>query len=98
MGRQRRKKKLNAAVAIYLSLNIQVQDDYSPDWLLTIPLLPLNFWLEWGWQARLITRQMFSWWRYCDQGAITYSQRWGIAITLLGIGCKASLYGLGIRL
>lgn len=102
MGRQRRKTALSAAVAIYLSLNIQFQDDHGPDWLLAIPLLPLSFWLGWGWQARLITGRLFwwcsAWWNYCSQMAVSFAQYGGIVAALLGIGCKASLYGLGIKL
>jgi hypothetical protein len=100
MSRQKRKQELSAAVAIYLALNIQVQDDRGPDWMVAIPLLPLNFWLWWGWQGRLVAQRL-------HRSAIGSLDRWGqglvslyqnlvVTIIFLGIGCKASLYGLGV--
>jgi hypothetical protein len=100
MPRQKRKQELSAAVAIYLALNIQVQDDRGPDWLVAIPLLPLNFWLWWGWQAKATIKRLLqgsaALLAHWGQGLVSFYQNLVVTIIFLGIGCKASLYGLGV--
>lgn len=93
MRRQKRTKQLSAAVAIYLSLNIQVQDEHGPDWMLAIPVLPLNFWLWWGWQFQTVVDRLAT--TIVNQ-VVSIGDRVQVALMVLSIGWKSSLYGLGV--
>jgi hypothetical protein len=96
MNRARRTRRLSAAVFIYLALNIQVKDEGSPDWLLAIPLLPLNLFLWGWWRLRLIARGVMGSFNRWEQRVAALYQGLGLTLTVVGIGCKASLYGLGV--
>ncbi len=96
MNRAKRTRRLSAAVVIYLALNIQVKDEAGPDWLLAVPLLPLNLFLQIWWQVRLFLKRGTFLLNRWGQRVIVFYRGLGLALTLMTIGCKASLYGLGV--
>ncbi len=80
-------------IALYLSLNIQVQRDNQAAEMLTIPLLPLTILLLWGWQMETVINRWVKGWsdwvRRMEQ-----SLRTGVLVSVIGL--KAVLYGLGV--
>lgn len=94
MKRRRPKKMLSTQrIALYLSLNVQVQRDNQAAEMLTIPLLPLTVLLLWGWQVEMAI------YRWARQGADLVSRgeqslRTGAIVSIIGL--KAVLYGLGV--
>ncbi|MBE7472311.1 MAG: hypothetical protein HS114_24520 [Anaerolineales bacterium] len=94
MKRKGPKKMLSTQrIALYLSLNVQVQQDNQAAEMLTIPLLPLTILLLWGWQVEMVVY----WW--VRQGShlvkrVEQSLRTGILVSLIGL--KVVLYGLGV--
>lgn len=88
-------------MAVYLSLNIQVQHDNNPAGLITVPLMPLTAWLLWWWNLRLVashlvqdTRVLLN--RFGELTASIYEDML-ITGTVMNIGFKAMLFGVGMR-
>ncbi|GIK40110.1 MAG: hypothetical protein BroJett011_39430 [Chloroflexota bacterium] len=94
MKRKGPKKMLSTQrIALYLSLNVQVQRDNQAAEMLTIPLLPLTALLLWGWQMEMAI------YRWVRQGSdlvnrVEQSLRTGALVSVIGL--KAVLYGLGV--
>ncbi|NJN99901.1 MAG: hypothetical protein HC875_40245 [Anaerolineales bacterium] len=94
MKRNHPKRMLSTQrIALYLSLNVQVQRDNQAAEMLTIPLLPLTVLLLWGWQMETAV------YRWARQGAdlvngVEQSLRTGALVSIIGL--KSVLYGLGV--
>lgn len=85
---------LNTRIAIFLSLNIQVEQAGQAQ-LLTLPLLPLTAWLLTGWQWYI----RFSRGRQSVQlrlSEVLGRLNFWLAFTL--IGWKSVLYGVGVTI
>lgn len=80
-------------IAIYLSLNIQVQRDSQAAEMLTIPLLPLTILLMWGWQVETV---IYRWARRGSDLISRAEQSLGTVALVSLIGLKSVLYGLGV--
>jgi hypothetical protein len=94
MKRKRPKKMLSTQrIALYLSLNVQVQRDNQAAKMLTIPLLPLSILLLWGWQMEtVINRSVKGWSDWVRR--VEQSLRTGALVSVIGL--KAVMYGLGV--
>ncbi len=110
MKQKRAKKRTLATTAmIFLSLNAQVTDDSGQTFLTTIPLVPLPAWPAFWWALaatfnrffRVMPwlarpgRQVGHWIR--AQVASAWETTY-LEVTMLVIGLKSSLYGLGVDL
>ena len=75
------------AMAIYLSLNVEVVDDQRGADFLAIPLLPLAWLLVIGWwcQSQTVKFQR----RYAD-----WLATWRLRLALVSIGWRALAWGL----
>ena len=100
MKRRKRKSLLNTSLAVYLSLNIQIQQDNGEDHLLTLPLVQLSAWLMAALQLQTALHQLAgqieqAQMALCDWLNISLSEFKPFA-TLLGIGVRSLLYGFGV--
>ena len=104
-----KRKTLSAtALAIYLSLNVEVRDDEQGNGVYTLPLVSLTWLLAAAWVvlveiARLrheLQAVVQPWY-----GAVvafqlhrleTIVQRWHVALVVVGIGSRSVVWGVGI--
>lgn len=106
MTKKRTKRRLLATTAlIFLSLNAQVTDDSGRTFLTTIPLVPLPAGPAWR-LARLLNRLLkvsaglarglAACWSAALSRSASARDRARLAGTMISIGLKSSLYGLGV--
>lgn len=89
---KRRYTFLNTRIAIFLSLNVQVEQAGQIQ-LLTLPLLPLTAWLlaGWPWYARFRRLQ-----HSVQIGLAEVWEYLNFWLTFTSIGWKSILYGVGV--
>ena len=100
MKPRKRKSLLSTSLAVYLSLNIQIQQDNGEDHLLTLPLVQLSAWLMAALQLRTVLQRLARqigqvYLTLCDWLNAPLAEFRPLA-TLLGIGVRSLLYGFGV--
>ncbi len=77
------------AVAVYLSLSIEVRDDRRGTALFTYPLVMLTGLAMWGWA-------WLGWGQQVWAGILARCEQVYVAMVFAGIGWRALWFGLGV--
>lgn len=100
MKRRKRKSLLSTSLAVYLSLNVQIQRDDGENQLLTFPLLQLATWLMVAWQLKAVLYRPVEYveaiFNRLDHWLQVQQAEFKPATIMAGIGIRSLLYGLGV--
>ena len=100
MKRRRKKVVLSTTVSVYLALNVHARKDNGKTGLLTIPLVRLTTILLWWWNLQGMTQNLSWHLNRCIAGIQTRldarQRAMAPGLTLLGIGVRSVLYGVGL--
>lgn len=91
--RRKQRRMFSTTIAIFLSLNIQVQSEGGPVQLLTFPLLGLTSWLLGWWQVQATIRRRYD---ALKAGIVELNEQLRVPLVLVTIGFRSLLYGVGI--
>jgi hypothetical protein len=91
---------MNTTIAVFVALNMQVRRENRAE-LITLPLLHLTPLLIWGWK---VSRFLGSWGHLQSkinqgfQNVKDLAHALTVTVTVINIGLRSILYGLGVSL
>ena len=94
MKRKRRPTLLHTTIAVFLSINVQVERG-GQAWLYSLPLLPLTTWLAAWWYLRSTVRRLN---RTIRATLADISDSLAIWLAVTNVGIKSVLFGIGVAL
>jgi len=93
MSSKKRKSLSATAMAVYLSLNVEIIDDRRGMSFMALPLLSLTWLLLTGWQAQTRLVDLHRNWQ-CRLN--NWLARLHLIQTMVGIGWRSVVWGVGI--